>query len=118
MRHREFYPRPDAHGQSICLSCFRSVKATNRETLEQAEELHRQECPNEMQLSEKLRSLWAEPAIEQVQAEMTPAPPVAHSSPVWEKSKTRSRFVSNRAPGSTRQQRSPQKSDQRKANSE
>ncbi len=74
MKYGEFYPRADTEGHSICLACFLSVKATKWETLQQAEQLHRQECPNKMQLSEELQSLWAEAATEQIQATMTPAP--------------------------------------------
>jgi len=42
--------RPDVPRESICLSCFRTVKAANGELLDDAEDAHRRECPNHMKL--------------------------------------------------------------------
>jgi len=82
MRYREFYPRTDTDGHSICLSCFRSVKATRWETLPQAEDVHRQHCPNQMQLSRRLQALWAESATEQILDTLTQAPLPATGNPL------------------------------------
>jgi hypothetical protein len=49
---REFSSRFDRQGESICLSCFRMVKAFGSEAMEQAEDEHRKHCPNGMKLPE------------------------------------------------------------------
>jgi hypothetical protein len=49
---REFFYRFDRQGESICLSCFQTVKSSSSETLRQAEDEHRKKCPNGMKIPE------------------------------------------------------------------
>ena len=49
---REFYRRPDRAGESICLSCFSTVKVSKSGHLQDAEDGHRRQCPNRMKIPE------------------------------------------------------------------
>jgi hypothetical protein len=58
MERQEFYRRTDRAGESICLSCFQSVKETRWQKLDQAENAHRKECPNGMTVPGAAQYLW------------------------------------------------------------
>ena len=47
---REFHHRPGKPGESICLSCFLTVRAVKSQRLEDAEETHRRVCPHRMDI--------------------------------------------------------------------
>lgn len=49
---REFHRRPDRPEESICLSCFLTVRAAKPRRLEDAEDAHRRVCINHMDIPE------------------------------------------------------------------
>ena len=53
---REFYRKLELPKESICLSCFRTVRADRSERLEDAEDAHRYKCPNGMKIPELLHN--------------------------------------------------------------
>jgi hypothetical protein len=48
--NRQFCRRPETPRESICLSCFRTIRATKSEPLDDAEDTHSRVCPNGMRL--------------------------------------------------------------------
>ena len=53
-QNNEFCRKPELPKESICLSCFRTVRADRPEQLDDAENAHRYECPNGMRFPESL----------------------------------------------------------------
>jgi hypothetical protein len=49
---REFHRRPDRPRESICLSCFSTVKVSKSGHLQDAEDEHRRQCPTGMNIPE------------------------------------------------------------------
>ena len=56
-RNTGFYRRAEVPRESICLSCFRTVRADRRERLGDAENAHRSECANGMRIPNSLRNI-------------------------------------------------------------
>ena len=42
----QFYRRPDRSNESICMLCFLPIRSSKAEWLTDAENTHREECPN------------------------------------------------------------------------